>query len=283
LKSISKTSFAKLKASLMTNSFIQPFNVFVDKKGMWILDGHHRKLAMEDLIKDGHEIPEKLPANFIDCKDLKAAKKLVLNYSSVYARADDESLYEYLHTNQIHLEFDQLKTMIDLPDFNLGKFERGYMTDAIEEDVPPEPPKKAVTKPGDLYELNDHRILCGDATKAEDMERLMDKATMKLMVTDPPYGVNYDPAWRTKADFKHLGEYTTDKVSNDDIFEWYDTFALAGAQVAYVWHAGVFEKDIILSLEKAGYGIISQIIWSKKTYPISRGITIGGTSRACTR
>ena len=116
LKELSDKQFGKLKQSLIKNSFIMPFNVWQNGK-LWILDGHHRQKAMLELEKEGHSIPDKLPANFIDCKDSKEAKKLVLIYSSIYARASEESLKEFI--TAADLNFDDLKLEIDLPDMNL--------------------------------------------------------------------------------------------------------------------------------------------------------------------
>lgn len=63
--------------------------------------------------------------------------------------------------------------------------------DAIQEDEIPDPPKKAITKTGDLWTLGEHRVLCGDATNGEDVARVMDGKDMSICLTDPPYGVNY--------------------------------------------------------------------------------------------
>src|ERR1700738_5155879 len=63
----------------------------------------------------------------------------------------------------------------------------------------PEPPAPPVAEPGDLWELGCHRLLCGDSTVATDVARVLGGVAPHLMVTDPPYGVNYDPAWRNQA------------------------------------------------------------------------------------
>jgi len=116
-KTIPENSLKKLKQSLINNSFVQPFNVWENGK-LWILDGHHRKLAMEQLEIEGYEIPDKLPANFIQCKDKKAASKMVLLYSSIYAKADEQSLEMFL--DEAGLDFADVSLEIDLPELNLG-------------------------------------------------------------------------------------------------------------------------------------------------------------------
>lgn len=140
------------------------------------------------------------------------------------------------------------------------------------ESIPSDVEKR--TEPSDLWKLGDHRLLCGDAEAQADVERLMDGATPNLMVTDPPYGVNYDPEWRTRAAEKGLIGFATrreGKVQNDDRIDWTEAWRLSTASVAYVWHAGRYASEVQATLESAGYEARSQIIWSKDSFSISRG------------
>ena len=190
LKKISKEALAKLKESLKTNGFVMPFNVWYDqsKKKTWILDGHHRKLALQVLNDEGAEIPPKLPANFVDCKNRKEATKLVLVYSSLYARADSDSLLDFM--NLEGLDFDLLKGEIDLPDIDLNNIFQTELTEEELDDVPVVP-KVAVSKLGDIYVLDKrHRVMCGDSTDAGSVGLLMDGKLADMVFTDPPYGVS---------------------------------------------------------------------------------------------
>jgi len=126
-----------------------------------------------------------------------------------------------------------------------------------------------VTRPGNLWVLGRHRLLCGDATSAVDVARLLDGARPHLMVTDPPYGVDYDPAWRNEAGVS--ATMRTGKVLNDDRTDWRAAWALFPGDVAYVWHAGVHARTVIESLEAAGFVIRSQIIWAKPRLVLGRG------------
>lgn len=104
LKEIGEESLTKLKNSLKNNDFIQPFNVWEDKKKkLWILDGVHRFKAMTELEKDGIKIPDMLPANLVNCKNRKDAAKMVLIYSSSYAKLSEFGLKEYLALNDLVL------------------------------------------------------------------------------------------------------------------------------------------------------------------------------------
>ncbi|RMF71540.1 MAG: site-specific DNA-methyltransferase, partial [Planctomycetota bacterium] len=132
-----------------------------------------------------------------------------------------------------------------------------------------EPPEVAVTRPGDVWLLGDHRLLCGDATNADHVARLFAGATAGLMVTDPPYGVSYHPEWRQAAGLADGGR--TAEIANDDRVDWTDAWRLFPGNVAYVWHAGVHAASVAAQLESVGFGIRAQIIWAKPTFAISRG------------
>jgi DNA modification methylase len=129
-------------------------------------------------------------------------------------------------------------------------------------------------EPGQLWELGGHRLLCGDSTSAEVVARLIGENRPRLMVTDPPYGVEYDASWRKEAmpdtnPGKTGGMHG--KVSNDDRADWREAWALFTGDVAYVWHAGLFAGTIAESLTATGFQLRSQIVWSKQQFVIGRG------------
>ena len=123
------------------------------------------------------------------------------------------------------------------------------------EDEVPETPEDPVSRPGDLWLLGPHRLLCGDSTVATDVERVLDGVTPLLMVSDPPYGVEYDPAWRNKAGA--AATRRTGKVLNDDRADWREAWALFPGDVAYVWHGALHAATVAESLEVAGFAIRS--------------------------
>ena len=134
--------------------------------------------------------------------------------------------------------------------------------------VPEERPTDIVE--GDLFELGRHRLLCGDSTRAADIERLLAGAVPPLMVTDPPYGVDYDPSWRLKAGVSR-GQGKLGKVLNDDQADWTEAWRLFPGAAAYVWHAGLQSSIVQSSLERAQFTLRAQIIWAKDRLALSRG------------
>ena len=155
-------------------------------------------------------------------------------------------------------------------------FETGEIDDLLHGDAAdprkeetPEPPAEPVSRLGDLWLCGTHRVLCGDATNVDDVARLLAGVAPQLMVSDPPYGVDYDPAWRNRS-----GASRTDrirKVLNDDRADWREAWALFAGAVAYVWHGALHATTVAESLVGCGFAVRSQIIWSKERLVLSGG------------
>jgi DNA modification methylase len=89
------------------------------------------------------------------------------------------------------------------------------------------------------------------------------------MVTDPPYGVAYEPAWRKRSGLNAGGAFGV--VANDDRADWREAWALFPGDVAYVWHAGLKARAAVESLESCGFQMRAQIVWAKQQFAIGRG------------
>lgn len=137
------------------------------------------------------------------------------------------------------------------------------------DDAPPAP-KDPVSVIGDVWLLGNHRLACGDSTQAETVNRALGGSKPHLMVTDPPYGVEYDPSWRQKAGVGSKGA-ATGKVMNDDRADWREVWALFPGSVAYVWHGGLHAGTVEDSLVACKFKIRAQIVWVKSRPALSRG------------
>ncbi|MGE0095973.1 MAG: site-specific DNA-methyltransferase [Alphaproteobacteria bacterium] len=151
----------------------------------------------------------------------------------------------------------------------LAALDRANMTPLVGEDDAPSLPRDAVTQPGDCFAMGRHRLLCGDATSERDVTHLLQGHKPPLMVTDPPYGVDYDAQWRQAA--KVSGTARAGRVLNDDRADWTAAYALFPGDVAYVWHAGLHSWTVAQNLTALDFIVRSQIIWVKSRFALSRG------------
>jgi DNA modification methylase len=150
-----------------------------------------------------------------------------------------------------------------------------HTTGLTDPDDVPEAPLEPVSRLGDVWLLGRHRLVCGDATSEVDVSLALAGVRPHLMVTDPPYGVDYDPAWRSDpsvaARIRHPKKGAVGEVANDHNADWRDAWLLFSGDVAYVWHAGNKAHVVAESLMAAGLEIRSQVVWAKHRFVIGRG------------
>jgi hypothetical protein len=115
---------------------------------------------------------------------------------------------------------------------------------------------------------------------AADVERLFGGVEPHLMVTDPPYGVNYDAGWRNSAPIQRrrasgapgvIGGRALGKVQNDDRADWREAWALFPGDIAYVWHSSMHIGEVEASLAEVGLIVRAHLIWAKSQMVIGRG------------
>jgi DNA modification methylase len=256
-RTITKDAMDKLVKSLKDDPGFfdrRPCLVNETKDSLIVYAGNQRVRAAKKLKWDS------VPC-IID-KDLpdEIMKDRIIKDNKTYGEFDFEMLAnEFDIEKLLDAGFSPEELHIDIQD--LGSTEE-------EESEVLEPPKDPKTKLGDLYELGSHRLKCGDSTNPDDVVALLADAVPILMVTDPPYGVNYDPSWRKVAG---KGCCATGKVQNDGQINWALAWHLFPGSTCYIWHAGKYCSEVQKSLEEAEFEMISQIIWEKQHFALSRG------------
>lgn len=269
----------QIAASIVEFGFTNP--VLADAQG--IVAGHGRVLGARKVYASGATIKlpngVEIPAGTVpvlDCTGWSETKR------RAYILADNQiALNAGWDFDLLKVEFDEFAgegfnfDLLGFSDAELQKIRAPAanegLTDPDEESAIPAEP---VTRLGDVWVLGNHRIICGDSTSAEVVAKLLAGAKPHLMVTDPPYGVEYDAGWRNdavRANGAAIGGRAVGKVENDDRADWREAWALSPADVAYVWHAGLFAGVVAESLQACDFQLRSQIIWSKSNFAIGRG------------
>jgi DNA modification methylase len=138
-----------------------------------------------------------------------------------------------------------------------------------DEDLIPAFADIAVSQTGDIWCLGAHRVACGDCTDGALVASLFSGQKPQLMVTDPPYGVEYDPAWRHRLGLNKSAK--RGKIKNDENADWSAAWTLFPGEIAYVWHGALRATIVAESLFKSGFTIRAQIIWAKERLVMSQG------------
>lgn len=228
-----------------------------------IIAGHGRVLAARKLCIP--DVPVMVAAGWTEAQ--RRAYTIADNKLTLNGDWDEELL---------GLEIGELEVLgFDLDLIGFSDDERSALaaraTDGLTDpDVVPDLPSNPVTRPGDIWVLGGHRLICGDSTSPDDVGLLLAGVAPHLMVTDPPYGVSYDPAWRKRAGV-NLNPLKLGKVANDDRDDWREAWALFPGTVAYIWHASLHTSEVKQSLEASGFSMRAQIIWAKDRFAFSRG------------
>ena len=256
----SEAQVSQIAASIREWGWTTP--VLIDEAEM-IIAGHGRVLAARKLgLK---EIPVMVATGWTEAQ--KKAYVLADNQLALNAGWDMDLLKVEMQ------ELEGLNFDLDLIGFD-EKILAGLLNDPTEgetdPDDTPEPPVDPVSVLGDVWILGKHRIICGSSTDAHTVETLLNGVKPHLMVTDPPYGVEYDPEWRERAGLNGP-KAAKGKVLNDDNADWREAWALFPGDVAYVWHAGLYAGVVGDSLSSCDFQLRSQIIWAKSVMVMSRG------------
>jgi DNA modification methylase len=268
--------------------------VLVNRRTGFVVDGHAR-VALA--LSRGEPT---VPVLYVDlAPDEEALVLATLDPIGAMAGRDDEKLKALL----ADVTVDDAGLLALLGDLR-GSEPTAGLTDP---DEVPEPPEEPYVKPGELWRLGDHRILCGDATDPDAVARLLDGAAPTLLATDPPYGVQLDQTWRdgvyngprkrvkgwgvvagaekpymmrevpdgeeTQPAKRghHTAGHRNTSISMDTRADWSEAYALVlSLQVGYVWYASIHTLEVLSGLQAIGFELAGQIIWDKGLFSVGR-------------
>lgn len=251
---------SQICASINEYGFTNP--ILIDENNS-IIAGHGRLLAAKKLKMK--EVP-----CIVLCGLTEAQKK-------AYIIADNKlALNAGWNDELLKIEFENLKEL----DFDLNL--TGFSADEIDEildnieddkeiqedDFDGELPEEPKAKLGDIYKLGNHRLMCGDSTKEEDVKNLVGEQKMDLLITDPPYNVDYEGGSGMKIKNDNMSgeefhKFLVKAFTNANNF-------LKDGGVFYCWHASKEVVNFHTALEDSGFTVKQELIWNKNSMVIGR-------------
>jgi DNA modification methylase len=241
----------QIASSIKEFGFTNP--VLIDADG-GIIAGHGRVMAAKKLKMES--VPVVVLSHLTEAQ--RRAYVIADNKLALNAGWDDEML---------RVEFQELQDLgfdVELTGFSMDEINALTVEEVeglTDEDAVPEAPETPVSVLGDVWLLGNHRLMCGDSTSIDAVEKLMDGHKADMVFTDPPYGVDYDGG--------HATEKRREKLANDDDVDMYDLpiknaylFSTEKAPI-YLWFADRFAMDVLNGLDSAGYQVRNWIVWNK--------------------
>ena len=258
--------YEKLKRSIEEFGYVEP--VIWNQRTGNVVGGHQRLKVLKDL---GHT---EIDCVIVDLDDNRE-KALNIALNKISGAWDNDLLANLLRDLDTN-GFDVTLTGFDLAEaqelFGSGSMENVHEDDfdadtAIEEVAEPK------TKHGDLWILGNHRLLCGDCTHKEDVARVLDGKTADIMVTDPPYNVDYGS---TLAGANRGGDIANDNLSDNEFYQFLLAFYKAaesglkkGAPV-YIFHSTKETLNFTKALIDAGFKYAQTLVWYKNHFTLGR-------------
>jgi len=239
----------------------------VNKRTMHIISGHQRYKVLQ---ADGAKTVTAIMVDLDEASEM--AMNVTLNSQQIVGEWTAalipilEKLRKDMPEDYLSLRLKELReevSKLEMESLGAGK--------TLPDDLP-EPPPETITKKGDLWILGEHRLLCGDSTKEEDVAKLMDGKTAKLFATDPPYLVDYTGTGRPKGDHGQGGKDWSGvyhEIDIEDAESFLRDFLTRGLKVIeantpiYLWHASARIVLIRKVCDELNILVHQQVIWVK--------------------
>ena len=261
-RKITKDKYNLLLQSLDKSNLtqIRPLDVIEHEGKFIVLSGNQRLRALKEL-----KVKE-VPCNVLrDDLEPETYRQIVLQANTNYGEHDDDLLANEWDAVELH------EWGYDLPEWETEKIEEETQGD---DDVPESAP--AITVEGDLYLLGEHRLLCGDSTMIDDVEKLMDGEKVDSLQCDPPYGVDYS----SKNEFLNKFEKgnSNQKAINNDAIKNYRKFfsdflsiiPFAEYNTIYCWMSGLELHNLRLAFDDCEIKWGDYLVWLKNNHVLGR-------------
>ncbi len=250
-----------LRATLDDVGWVQ--SILVSRRSGQMLDGY---LRAEEALRR-HE--PTVPVTFVDLDE--AEERLVLatfDTIGAFAQPDPDALRDLL--SKLGEQDGDLAVLLEALAASAGV---GRVTPADPDDAPERPDESSTyVRPAQLWRLGNHRLLCGSATDPAAVHRLLGAERPTLLVTDPPYGVRLDLERRhahAEAGRPRGSGHRRAALAGDERADWSPAFELVPSlAVGYVWHPALHVRDVIAGLERIGFELVSEIVWSKSRWTV---------------
>lgn len=269
---------SKLQMLIITRGFKYSFKVWKDNEGkLWIIDAHQRRKALLALRNYGFEIPD-IPYEEIQASNKKEAVEEIAAYNSEFAQKNPDTLLfnKYNITSddlgKFNLGYEVKKTDFSIggdklfsPESEITEIqEDGADFTSIDDNV------DVFSQPGDIYLLGNNRLMCGDCRSTKDVQALMNGRLADMILTDPPYNVNYEGGNDDKMTIQN------DSMENDLFFRFlksvfdvmYKVVKPGGSY--YVFHADSEGENFRRAIREAGFKIAQCCIWVKDNFVMGR-------------
>ena len=274
-KTLSPKAAQKLRTSILKEGFADPIRIWISGKNKKfnIIDGTQRITVLRQMRSEGYEVPA-LPVDYIQAKTRAEAIRKIIALSSQFGDINIVGLEELMAEGKIKFtDIDEFAKLlhggkeIRLQDLATTETEND---DKIPEEVAP------ITKTGDVWEMGEHRLLCGDATSEKDVEIATRGVAADMMFADPPYGVDY----AGKNEFlnkQDKGNHIQTPIKNDAIKD-YEKFYTAFLQQTRLGEYGAFYimmsghklYELLTSLKSENYKTSQILVWAKNNHVLGR-------------
>lgn len=254
--------YQKIKNSIEEFGYVDPIIINKDNT---IIGGHQRLTVLKDL---GYKEVDVIQI------DIDKTKEKALNIALNKITGE----WDYSMLGDLLLDLDSLNYDLELTGFDMGEIEDIMAPieeekEIVEDDFDIEPPEEPKAKLGDIYQLGNHRLMCGDSTSEEDVAKLMDGNKADMVFTDPPYGVSASGGRSQTKEKLGMKAIANDELRNNDLTNFLTNFIKAmkykdGASI-YICYPWATQKEFTEAILNNNLKIKNCIIWDKKVFGLN--------------